>query len=203
MSGKPTGDGPQDTARCSCLGSWVSSERGRWEPGSLRCLATFASSHRCDGQLSSSSHTSPPSCLQGIRAPPCMLSTAPVVQMREQHEQHKHLIRAPFLDVEPCYRRSYAIGAWQVAALAGIDVLLMDTNATALERSRDGIAASLQRAVGKKKLDADVAEAALARIATHREMEVCSNAARAKPRNCRAYLRVVTTLLGRLEPRKS
>ena len=70
--------------------------------------------------------------------------------------------------------RSQAIAARQVAALAGINVLLMDTNATALERSRDGIAASLQRAVGKKKLEAASAEAALARIATHREMEVRS-----------------------------
>ncbi len=49
----------------------------------------------------------------------------------------------------------------------------MDTNATALERSREGIAASLQRAVSKKKLNKDTADAALARIATHREMEVC------------------------------
>ena len=69
--------------------------------------------------------------------------------------------------------RSKEIAARQVAAVAGIDVLLMDTNATALERSRDGIAASLQRAVSKKKLDGDAADAALARIATHRELEVC------------------------------
>ena len=60
----------------------------------------------------------------------------------------------------------------QVAAVAGLDVLLMDTSGPALDRARDGIAASLQRAVGKKKLAADVAEAALARIAPHREMEV-------------------------------
>ena len=60
----------------------------------------------------------------------------------------------------------------QVAALAGLDVLLMDTSAAALDRARDGIAASLQRAVGKKKLAADAAEASLARIAPHQEMEV-------------------------------
>lgn len=49
----------------------------------------------------------------------------------------------------------------------------MDTNAAALERARDGIAASLQRAVGKKKLAAEAADTALARIAPQREMEVC------------------------------
>ena len=54
----------------------------------------------------------------------------------------------------------------------------MDTNAAALARSRDGIAASLQWAVGKKKLDAEVAEAALARIAPHRELEVWMSASR-------------------------
>ncbi len=48
----------------------------------------------------------------------------------------------------------------------------MDTSAAALDRARDGIAASLQRAVGKKKLAADAAQASLARIAPHREMEV-------------------------------
>ena len=72
----------------------------------------------------------------------------------------------------------------QVAAVAGLDVLLMDTSGPALDRARDGIAASLQRAVGKKKLTADVAEAALARIAPHREMEVRSPALLSRTSSC-------------------
>ena len=66
----------------------------------------------------------------------------------------------------------------QVAAVAGVNVLLMDTNEAALERSLAGIASSLRRAVSKQKLDAATAEAAMARIAPHRELEVCSPAPR-------------------------
>lgn len=55
-------------------------------------------------------------------------------------------------------------GIAQVAAVAGLDVLLMDTSRRALERAQGAITGSLHRAVEMERLTEEQAQAALARI---------------------------------------
>ncbi|MGH3139176.1 MAG: 3-hydroxyacyl-CoA dehydrogenase NAD-binding domain-containing protein [Gaiellales bacterium] len=56
-------------------------------------------------------------------------------------------------------------GIAQVAAVAGYDVTLVDVSPAQLDRARSGIEGSLAKLVSKGSVDADAAEAALARIA--------------------------------------
>jgi 3-hydroxybutyryl-CoA dehydrogenase len=56
-------------------------------------------------------------------------------------------------------------GIAQVAAVAGYDVTLVDVSPAQLDRARSGIERSLAKLVSKGSVDAEAAEAALARIA--------------------------------------
>jgi len=67
-------------------------------------------------------------------------------------------------------------GIAQVSAQAGWDVVLRDVTGEALTRGTDGIKASYEKFVGKGKLDAADAEAALARITATTELEAVADA---------------------------
>ncbi|MFJ8229171.1 3-hydroxyacyl-CoA dehydrogenase family protein [Streptomyces sp. NPDC094448] len=67
-------------------------------------------------------------------------------------------------------------GIAQVSALAGWDVVLRDITDEALTRGTDGIEASLDRFVGKGKLAAADAEAALGRITTTTDLDAAADA---------------------------
>ncbi|KQX47354.1 MULTISPECIES: 3-hydroxyacyl-CoA dehydrogenase family protein [unclassified Streptomyces] len=67
-------------------------------------------------------------------------------------------------------------GIAQVSAQAGWDVVLRDVTDAALTRGTDGIKASYDRFVGKGKLDAADAEAALGRITATTELEAVADA---------------------------
>ncbi|WLQ36323.1 3-hydroxyacyl-CoA dehydrogenase family protein [Streptomyces castrisilvae] len=67
-------------------------------------------------------------------------------------------------------------GIAQVSAQAGWDVVLRDVTDEALTRGRDGIKASYDRFVGKGKLDAADAEAALGRITTTTDLDAVADA---------------------------
>src|SRR3954452_2891964 len=56
-------------------------------------------------------------------------------------------------------------GIAEVAARAGLDVMVLEVDAAACERGRDKIASSLARAVRSGKLDESTQDEALARIA--------------------------------------
>lgn len=62
-------------------------------------------------------------------------------------------------------------GIAEAVATAGLDVLVYEPEAAPLERSRDRVGASLERAVDRSKLDQDAAAEALARIAYTTEIE--------------------------------
>ena len=66
-------------------------------------------------------------------------------------------------------------GIAHVFAAAGHTVTLIDVSTDALARGRDTIATNMERQVKKGALPADVAAAALARIATSSSMDVVSN----------------------------
>ena len=67
-------------------------------------------------------------------------------------------------------------GIAQVSAQAGYEVVLRDVTEQALARGRDAIRASYERFVAKGKLDADDAEAALARITTTTDLDAAADA---------------------------
>jgi 3-hydroxybutyryl-CoA dehydrogenase len=67
-------------------------------------------------------------------------------------------------------------GIAQVFAQAGYNVRLVDTVAPALERARNTIGRSVAKLVEKGKLSAADGDAAVARIATHTEIEVLGEA---------------------------
>ncbi|MFD7239717.1 3-hydroxyacyl-CoA dehydrogenase family protein [Streptomyces netropsis] len=67
-------------------------------------------------------------------------------------------------------------GIAQVSAQAGWDVVLRDVTGAALTRGTDGIKASYDKFVSKGKLDADVAEAALARITATTDLDAAADA---------------------------
>ncbi|RLL68934.1 3-hydroxyacyl-CoA dehydrogenase family protein [Streptomyces sp. Z26] len=67
-------------------------------------------------------------------------------------------------------------GIAQVSAQAGWDVVLRDVTDEALTRGTDGIKASFDKFVGKGKLAAEDAAAALARISTTTELEAAADA---------------------------
>ncbi|MGW7350144.1 3-hydroxyacyl-CoA dehydrogenase family protein [Streptomyces sp. NPDC054784] len=67
-------------------------------------------------------------------------------------------------------------GIAQVSAKAGWDVVLRDVTDEALTRGTDGIKASFDKFVGKGKLAAEDAAAALARISTTTELEAAADA---------------------------
>ncbi|WP_338932155.1 3-hydroxyacyl-CoA dehydrogenase family protein [Streptomyces netropsis] len=67
-------------------------------------------------------------------------------------------------------------GIAQVSAQAGWDVVLRDVTGAALTRGTDGIKASYDKFVSKGKLDADVAEAALARITATTDLDATADA---------------------------
>ncbi|WP_030567377.1 3-hydroxyacyl-CoA dehydrogenase family protein [Streptomyces aureocirculatus] len=67
-------------------------------------------------------------------------------------------------------------GIAQVSAQAGWDVVLRDVTDEALTRGTDGIKASYEKFVGKGKLDAADAEAALGRITTTTDLDAAADA---------------------------
>lgn len=67
-------------------------------------------------------------------------------------------------------------GIAQVSAQAGWDVVLRDVTDEALTRGTDGIRASFDRFVGKGKLAADEAEAALGRITPTTDLDAAADA---------------------------
>jgi 3-hydroxybutyryl-CoA dehydrogenase len=67
-------------------------------------------------------------------------------------------------------------GIAQVAAQAGWDVILRDVTGAALERGRDGIAASYERFVAKDRMTAGDAETALGRITTTTDLDAVADA---------------------------
>lgn len=67
-------------------------------------------------------------------------------------------------------------GIAQVAAVSGHDVVLRDVTDEALQRARDGIAASLARFVSKGSLEQGAADAALARVTTTTELDAVGSA---------------------------
>ncbi|GAA3180211.1 MULTISPECIES: 3-hydroxyacyl-CoA dehydrogenase family protein [Streptomyces] len=67
-------------------------------------------------------------------------------------------------------------GIAQVSAQAGWDVVLRDVTDGALARGKGGIEASYAKFVAKGKLDADAAEAALARITTTTDLDAVGDA---------------------------
>ena len=67
-------------------------------------------------------------------------------------------------------------GIAQVSAQAGWDVVLRDVTDEALTRGTDGIKASYDKFVSKGKLEADDAEAALARITTTTDLDAVADA---------------------------
>ncbi|NLU67115.1 3-hydroxyacyl-CoA dehydrogenase family protein [Streptomyces sp. HNM0574] len=67
-------------------------------------------------------------------------------------------------------------GIAQVSAQAGWDVVLRDVTDAALTRGTDGIKASFDKFVGKGKLAAEDAEAALGRITTSTELDAAADA---------------------------
>ncbi|MCT2592436.1 3-hydroxyacyl-CoA dehydrogenase family protein [Streptomyces sp. N2-109] len=67
-------------------------------------------------------------------------------------------------------------GIAQVSAQAGWEVVLRDVTDEALSRGTDGIKASFAKFVGKGKLDAEAADAALARITTTTDLEAAADA---------------------------
>ncbi|MGP3999259.1 3-hydroxyacyl-CoA dehydrogenase family protein [Streptomyces sp. 8N706] len=67
-------------------------------------------------------------------------------------------------------------GIAQVSAQAGWDVVLRDVTDQALTRGTDGIKASYDKFVSKGKLDAEKAEAALARISTSTDLDAVADA---------------------------
>ncbi|WP_418959172.1 3-hydroxyacyl-CoA dehydrogenase family protein [Streptomyces tritici] len=67
-------------------------------------------------------------------------------------------------------------GIAQVSAQAGWDVVLRDVTDAALTRGTDGIKASYDKFVAKGKLDAEAAEAALARITPTTELDAVADA---------------------------
>ncbi|EYT83868.1 MULTISPECIES: 3-hydroxyacyl-CoA dehydrogenase family protein [unclassified Streptomyces] len=67
-------------------------------------------------------------------------------------------------------------GIAQVSAQAGWDVVLRDVTDEALTRGTDGIKASYDKFVGKGKLAAEDAEAALARITTTTDLDAAADA---------------------------
>ncbi|MEV4947257.1 3-hydroxyacyl-CoA dehydrogenase family protein [Streptomyces sp. NPDC053755] len=67
-------------------------------------------------------------------------------------------------------------GIAQVSAQAGWDVVLRDVTDAALTRGTDGIKASYDRFVGKGKMDAADAEAALGRITATTELDAVADA---------------------------
>ena len=67
-------------------------------------------------------------------------------------------------------------GIAQVAAVSGHDVVLRDVNEEALQKARDGIAASLARFVSKGSLEHSAADAALARITTTIDLDAVASA---------------------------
>lgn len=67
-------------------------------------------------------------------------------------------------------------GIAQVSAQAGWDVVLRDVTEEALTRGTDGIRASYAKFVAKGKLEADAAEAALARITTTTDLDAVADA---------------------------
>lgn len=67
-------------------------------------------------------------------------------------------------------------GIAQVSAQAGWDVVLRDVTGEALSRGTDGIRKSYEKFVSKGKLDADAAEAALARITTTTDLDAVADA---------------------------
>ena len=67
-------------------------------------------------------------------------------------------------------------GIAQVAAVAGYDVVLRDVTPEALERGLGTIRSSYAKFVEKGRLQADAAEAALARITTTTELDAVAHA---------------------------
>jgi 3-hydroxybutyryl-CoA dehydrogenase len=67
-------------------------------------------------------------------------------------------------------------GIAQVSARAGWDVVLRDVTDEALERGTDGIRASFDKFVGKGKMEAADAEAALGRITTTTDLDAAADA---------------------------
>ncbi|HET9381903.1 MAG TPA: 3-hydroxyacyl-CoA dehydrogenase family protein [Streptomyces sp.] len=67
-------------------------------------------------------------------------------------------------------------GIAQVSAQAGWDVVLRDVTDEALKRGTDGIRASYDKFVGKGRMEARDAEAALARITTTTDLDAVSDA---------------------------
>src|SRR5918911_1732084 len=67
-------------------------------------------------------------------------------------------------------------GIAQVSAQAGWDVVLRDVTDEALKRGTDGIQASYDKFVGKGKLEAHDADAALARITTTTDLDAAADA---------------------------
>jgi 3-hydroxybutyryl-CoA dehydrogenase len=67
-------------------------------------------------------------------------------------------------------------GIAQVSAQAGWEVVLRDVTDEALRRGTDGIKASFDKFVGKGKLEADAAGAALGRITTTTELDAAADA---------------------------
>lgn len=60
----------------------------------------------------------------------------------------------------------------QVAAVKGLDVLLIDADARALDRARANLSRALDRVVGRSTLARGDADAALGRVRTDNDIEV-------------------------------
>ncbi|WP_245863565.1 3-hydroxyacyl-CoA dehydrogenase NAD-binding domain-containing protein, partial [Streptomyces thermovulgaris] len=67
-------------------------------------------------------------------------------------------------------------GIAQVSAQAGWDVVLQDVTDEALKRGTDGIRASYDKFVSKGRMEAQEADAALARITTTTDLDAAADA---------------------------
>lgn len=85
-------------------------------------------------------------------------------------------------------------GIAQVAVLAGFEVVMIDVAEAALARGQAAVAASLERAVQKGRLDADARDAALARLRTASTVEAlapCGLVIEAATENLELKLRIL------------
>ena len=62
-------------------------------------------------------------------------------------------------------------GITQVAAIAGMNVMLCDTSALAIKESTEGLALSLANLVAQDKLSAGAADAAILRVVRSTDMQ--------------------------------
>ena len=94
-------------------------------------------------------------------------------------------------------------GIAQIAASAGMDVLLADTSIEVATRAKEGIAKQLAKLVAKGKLDAAASEATLARIrplGETRELEPADFVVEAATENTELKIRILKSIDASLRP---